>query len=523
MKTIKNICLWSAALLLGVLLHACSEDAGEPITLEISAEEIRLDVQGLNESEEPAILTVTSGFAWKANKASWLELSSETGVIGATEIVVSAGLTAENREGYITITAGDQRRVIKVTQSPQEAITTVLQATPSEITVDYAGLVAGVAPAVTVSSNKPWTIGNLPEWITASVTTGAAGTNVPVSLAVQLHNSTAADRSGTFTVNSGIVSKSVSVTQSKKVFTASAGSLSADKDGAIADGNPFTVTSTAAWTATAEDWIHILPLTGAAGTATAVTVTVDLNDGVERNGEITFTDADGLQLKVPVAQEIGMIPDDGKAVGFVYFEDDFAWATGGADDIATNTVGTAPNMYTTAGLLDLFNEHGYTDPCYIAGNNDTRVIYFMAGYLKFSKTAFHGGLTHAIPNIQPNTNTNVTLSVDKVTYKSNPTASNTGNYDPNDKAGITTFALIVELDGPGSVGVNDGTTKSSVLADMYKPYGTPWAWETASIVLYGVTADTKVTIKTDQVNTAAMLCRYYLDNLKFEKHSVVTP
>ncbi|MDR2449112.1 MAG: hypothetical protein LBD52_04055, partial [Prevotellaceae bacterium] len=194
-------------------------------------------------------------------------------------------------------------------------------------------------------------------------------------------------------------------------------------------------------------------------------------------------------------------------------------------------VGTANNIYTSAAapgsaagdLLKIFNEHGYTDPCYISGQNSTQAIYFMSDYLKFGKTTYHGGLTHGIPDIETGRKTNIKLSVDKVTYKSNPSASTTGNYDPNGKASITTFALIVVLEGPGSVNVNDGTTKSGVLSDMYKAYGTPWAWETADIVLYGVTSETKVTIKTDQVNTTGMLCRYYLDNLKFEKHSVVTP
>jgi hypothetical protein len=79
------------------------------------------------------------------------------------------------------------------------------------------------------------------------------------------------------------------------------------------------------------------------------------------------------------------------------------------------------------------------------------------------------------------------------------------------------------LDGPGSVGINDGTTKSGVLHNMFEAPGTPWAWENVDIVLYGVTSETQVTIKTDKADTAEMLCRYYLDNLKFEKHSVATP
>jgi hypothetical protein len=604
---------------------ACEEEEKNTASLEINATNVFLDVHGLNENEEPAILYITATATWSAHCASWITITPSAGAIGTTQIVVTAGSTDEERSGYITFRSGNQQKVIAVSQVPYESVETELAVTPETISVLYDGLLNdGAAPAIAITSNKTWTLSGYPEWITPaevagntgtstvtfnvaastmttedraatltvnagvqsktvvltqrkhpalSVTpatvevlyngflasggsapvievtgnetwtlssnaswvtpssvTGNPGAGIPVTLAVDQYNNMTVDRSATVTVTLADLSETVVITQAKMEPTLSSSTVILNYDGLLADGSSpaFNITSTSAWTATTADtWIHLTTAFGPSG-VTSTPFTVDPNTTADtRYGTIALTNDDGLSATVAVTQTL----DDGENIGYVYFEDDFAWATGGSDDITNGTVGTANNIYTSAAapgsaagdLLKIFNDHGYTDPCYTTGANDTRVIYFMSDYLKFGKTAYHGGLTHGIPNIKSNTKTNVKLSVDKVTYKSNPTQTNTGNYDPNDKAGITTFALIVVLEGPGSVGVNDGVTKSGELSDMYKAYGTPWAWETADIVLYGVTSETKVTIKPDKLNTPAMLCRYYLDNLKFEKHSTVTP
>jgi hypothetical protein len=438
MKRYQILTLFAVAAIMVLCYSACEEEEKNAASLEINTIDVFLDVHGLNENEEPATLNVTTTATWSAHCATWITISPSAGAIGATQVVVTAGSTDEERTGYITFRSGNQQKVITVSQVPYEAVETELAVTPATISVLSDGLLSdGVTPAIAITSNKAWTLSGYPEWIIPSDIAGAIGTST-VTLDIAAYTVIDNDRTATLTVNAGVRSQTVLLTQAKQP-----------------------------------------------------------------------------------------ILDDGKSVGYIYFEDDFAWATGGSDDIATYVVGSARNIYTYAGapgsaagdLLKIFNDHGYTDPF-----PDGQVIYFLSDYLKFSKTAVHGGLKRGIPNITPDTKTNVKLSVDQVTYKSDPGGNPTaGNYDPNGKAGITTFALIVELDGPGSVGVDDGATKSGVLHDMYEAPGTPWAWETVNIVLYGVTSETKVTIKTDQVNTAAMLCRYYLDNLKFEKHSVAMP
>jgi poly(beta-D-mannuronate) lyase len=298
--------------------------------------------------------------------------------------------------------------------------------------------------------------------------------------------------------------------------------ISVTAAGKLNDGsNPaITLTTNQNWTVTSDSaWLTATPASGAAGSAIEVTLNVAANTIVAgRTAILTVTAGDSV--KIVTVTQAAAVPDDGKPTGFVYFEDDFSWVTGGDDDIATHIVGTARNMYTWAppggvagDCLTLFNAYGYTDDV----NPTNQVIYFMNGYLKFSKTRYHGGLSFYATSLGT-TPTDVTFSFDKVTYKSNPAGNPTaGNYDPNNKAGITTFALVVAIDGLGSVGVNDGTTKTTEACDMFKTNGTPWAWENVEIVLYGITKDTKITIKTNQVDTPDMLCRYYLDNLKVVK------
>ena len=98
----------------------------------------------------------------------------------------------------------------------------------------------------------------------------------------------------------------------------------------------------------------------------------------------------------PVLQLSDRPEPDSKAVGFVYYNDDFSWVKGGADQVS-NINGGAPNdarnIYTwdfkTNGfddVLALFNRK-YTDY-----NASAKVIYAMDGYLKFNK----GGAQTAI-------------------------------------------------------------------------------------------------------------------------------
>ncbi|MDR2147337.1 MAG: BACON domain-containing protein [Tannerella sp.] len=219
MKIIKNSYLYILLLCFLAVFNSCEEKI-EKETLTVSTQEIVLDKSGLFEGTAPATFEVfTNSLSWRLVCASWLTPSAVTGASGNTEVSVTAGIAAEDREGYITITGGSQRVVIRVKQLAQEFTPTTLTVTPATLAVSSDGLLEdGNKPSITVSSNKDWSITGLPEWITASVLSGAAGTSNSVILTVSGHNDAFDDRAATFSVASGFSSVSVTLTQAKKII-----------------------------------------------------------------------------------------------------------------------------------------------------------------------------------------------------------------------------------------------------------------------------------------------------------------
>jgi hypothetical protein len=219
-------------------------------------------------------------------------------------------------------------------------------------------------------------------------------------------------------------------------------------------------------------------------------------------------------------RQSGLRADDGEAVGYKYFEDNFDWVIpfGGPRDVEEyNETGDAVvtgtfNMYTklvdgyaVGDLARAFDAHGYTD-----ANPSPQIIYFASHYLKFGKTDYQSGIQRTIP-IDPGKSSNVTL-----TFDATPCITGSKNFD--------SVLLLVEIDGPGTVDVDDETTKQSAELDIrLVNQSAVWDWKSKSVVLYGITSDSKITIKTNKSGSDSGTFRFYLDNLKFEKHSVVTP
>ncbi|MDR2147338.1 MAG: BACON domain-containing protein [Tannerella sp.] len=244
-----------------------------------------------------------------------------------------------------------------------------------------------------------------------------------------------------------------------------------------------------------------------------------------------------LETQVTIRQ-ITQRTDDGQPVGFVYFEDNFDWVleftkgeydhikiindwinanypSGGYPTSGYPAVTAQMNTHNLvyedhpAGYLYeeiIHAQHGYTDI-----NPDKKTVYFTGHYMKFGVTDGQSGLQRTIPNTDAEKMTNV-----RMTFDATPCITGTGNYDQ--------VLLLVEITGPGSVGVDDGLTKLSAEIDIRQTNRTfPWAFKPCEVVLYGVTSATQVAFKTNKTGADTGTFRYYLDNLKFEKHSVVTP
>jgi hypothetical protein len=141
------------------------------------------------------------------------------------------------------------------------------------------------------------------------------------------------------------------------------------------------------------------------------------------------------------------------------------------------------------------------------------VIYFCKDYLKFGKTNYQGGFYRYI-SIEAGKETNL-----KFTFWALPVKGGTDNYDD--------VILHVVIEGPGSVGTDDRATKTGIVDISKIETGTlPYEWreerDKQTVILYGVTAESKIIIKTDREaqnpGSGSWYFRYYIDNLKFEKY-----
>ena len=228
----KNIFI--SIVLLGVVTFFSCEQR-ETTTLTVSVQEIFLDRAGLNETEDPVVFEVSSSNKpWILTSTSWLTTSVVWGGAGVTEVAVSATGTTEEREGYITVQSGEERMVVTVKQSADELIPSTLTVL-SAPTVEGNGLMYdGSQPIVSFTTNKRWTISGLPSWITATPTSGTAGT-VTVTLTVE---ESAYDREAEMTIHAGSITRVVGIEQRGNLpFTA----------------YPVEVLFTDAWEATVTD------------------------------------------------------------------------------------------------------------------------------------------------------------------------------------------------------------------------------------------------------------------------------
>jgi hypothetical protein len=210
-----KIKIFSIMLLVLAAFFSCEQE--EKTTLEVSTREIVLDKSGLNENEEPVVLEVnSSNTGWILTCTSWLTPSVISGGIGVTEILVSAAATTEEREGYITVQSGDVRTVVTVKQMAEELVPSTLTVL-SPPNVDANGLtVEGNKPTIKFSTNKKWIITGLPKWITATPTSGNAGTDITITLAVNTNNGYL-PRVAVLIINAGARSEVVLIQQAGEI------------------------------------------------------------------------------------------------------------------------------------------------------------------------------------------------------------------------------------------------------------------------------------------------------------------
>lgn len=515
MKIFKNFIFASSLVIAasgaGLVLTGCNDDDENlPAHFKADNREFTLEYDGLTAEGIEPTLTLNSSGNWSVTqKDEWIHLSHESGTRGSHAIFVTADLnTGEQRRGFVEIQllGKNKTELIAVTQNKK---VDALKLSTNLFEVATLGESIDGEPMIfTIETNCDWSMA-LPDWLTADKSSGSAGKAV-VTLTAAV-NTTGESREAKVNVTAGSLTRSITVKQDGSAFNLvpdtplASGKIIFD----ASNPAPFTakVDCIEAWTLTEKPaWVTVSPDNGAEG-ETAVTVTAETNTGDAREGVITLTSAHGVKITVPVSQKTDKIYPDDKAVGFVYFSDDFSWAVGGADQVSNINGGKpndARNIYTWdyAGngfpdVLKSFNER------FIDLNAGEKTIYSMDGYLKFNAG-----------NKQTAIKTKKDLDIAAGRY---------ADVDVTFRAcknGTDKVTVTVVIEGEGEIVDGVSLTQSKAMEPFNNSdKNIPWTWTDMKVTVKGATANTKIIIGATQFidndyKKVSGYYRWFMDDLK---------
>lgn len=487
----------------GIGLAGCNETEPDAF-LTVTQQEIEVEYTGLTVEGEMVNFELGTNRSWQATYVEeWIHLTHSEGDRGRVRIFldIDENNTGKDRTGFIIFEGeGGTRRTIAVTQKLK---VDALSVSPTEITVVKSGLLeTGEKAEIYLSTNSDWTItvADDSKWITPAATSGEAG-DMSIELTVE-QNNTGGERTGSFVINAGSKSETVTVIQNLEGLKLSAENFRVNKFGFSDEAQTpltFTITSAEAWTSTCDDWLSIEPASGEAG-ETEVTLLVDENtSGAPREGAVKITTSlNGLEAAVRIDQNAknSLYDDDGEEIGHIYYSENFDWITeyGGNDCVGGHTQDGAKNIYTTGDALQKFNEAGLTD-----FNPDMRTIYACSDYLKMGAGSKQTGIILPVLTIPEGQATDIELTF--------VAASNIGGDGTGTPDAVTVTAAI--LKGPGSIG--DQQKESEPMTP-----GEHWEWTPMSVKIYGITGETQIVIRSTQQGVSGYY-RWYLDNIKMTK------
>ena len=227
-----------------------------------------------------------------------------------------------------------------------------------------------------------------------------------------------------------------------------------------------------------------------------------LPDGIVGNIMIDFG-KDFIKPNLGVTSKIGkLVYNVNYQPGYTYYSENFDWIAvyGGADCVGLGSQNGAKNIYSTGDALQKFGEAGLQDY-----NPVGKTMYACAGYFKMGATDKQTGIILPALKIGRKKASNVEL-----TFETCPNIGGSGKADA-----VTVTVEIVE--GPGTVNGNSDRESEAMKPDQ------TWKWTPMSVKLYGVTAATRIAIRSTQQGNPGVTAgekgyfRWYLDNVKIVK------
>ena len=351
----------------------------------------------------------------------------------------------------------------------------------------------------TVSSDKDFTVAVSEKWLHTDIVEGKAGEKKVVALSCDA-STLSVMREAVVKIQSGDTEKQIRIIQSAagqtlKPLISIIGGNRISVMNKAGSSNVKVQANVAVSAKADESWIKVtaIPSTKSMVEETTFKLEYDANNTkVTRTAHILFSNAaEGLESVLTVSQD-----------GIPWFYDDFSWMkefadpAKAADSVGDNNAGgKAPNAYNKQKFLDTFKERGYVDL-----NPKPEVLYLQKYYLKFGKTNYHTGLQ--LPAIDFGESRDVVLKFDWAAHM-----QGSGNIDK--------VKIVIELSGAGACGDTGAALSKEYSTSQVKG---KLEWQHCSILLKGVTKDTKINIRPAKMNIAPKKQpdqqRWYIDNIR---------
>jgi hypothetical protein len=226
---------------------------------------------------------------------SFLTLSATQGVEGVVDVTLTAleNKDVKERSATVTVSSAGLSKIIEIEQAGA-APSISLDKTNVQVAVE------GDAFSLNVSTNgAPWTIGDVPDWMTFSPVNGTESTAVNVSVK---KNSMAVEREAAVEFFAESATAQLNVKQS-----AASATLEIDKDCIEVDSGENTIalsvtTNSASWVANdVPEWVAITPKSG--NQSEEIQVVVAVNPSVNTRSCVIVFSAGDISRELVIKQE----------------------------------------------------------------------------------------------------------------------------------------------------------------------------------------------------------------------------
>ncbi len=260
----------------------------------------------LPSNEGEFLVDLSANSSWEiVDIPSWLTITPSSGVGSAQVRVAYEANTMEllARKSTVNFKSGDVIESLDLVQNAKDVEQATLDLDVSSVNVEA---MQG-STTVNVSSNGEWSVVGAPQWVDIAPVSSVGNRSVAINYQA---NEQAISRSGVITFRSGLLTKSVTITQSaaKSLFGLDVYSKTVNK----AEGR-FTLmlSSNSAWSIkNIPSWVNISANSGVGNTSLEMSYSAN-NTAHNREATITFM-CDGAEYSFTIIQTIDLLSDPGR-------------------------------------------------------------------------------------------------------------------------------------------------------------------------------------------------------------------